>query len=103
MRAVLLLVCLALLAGCGRSADATGLDDDRFIDVMVQLRRAAERTRGEPDSFPPRRDRILGDAGVTQEQLLEYVETHGADIARMAAVWDSINRRLGEDEEDAEP
>lgn len=102
MRAVLLLVCLSLLAGCGRGTDATGLDDDRFIDVMVRLRDVAEQTRAQPDSFAVRRDRVLEEAGVTREQLLSYVERRGSDLSHMAAIWDSINRRvaeLGTDEE----
>lgn len=97
MRAILLLLlALPLLTGCGRRADATGLGDDQFVQVMVELRRAAERTRMEPDSFPPQRDRILADAGVTEEQLLAYVQEHGTDLQHMAEIWEAINRRLAE-------
>jgi hypothetical protein len=97
MRTVLLLLALlSLLPGCGRRADATGLGDEQFVEVMVQLRLAADRIRGEPDSFPPVRDRILADAGVTEEQLLAYVQQHGTDLQHMAEIWQSINERLSE-------
>jgi hypothetical protein len=97
MRAtLLLLLLLPLLSGCGRRADATGIDDDQFVEAMVQLRRAAERTRLQPDSFPPERERVLANAGVTEEQLLAYVQAHGTDLQHMATIWESINQRLAD-------
>jgi hypothetical protein len=90
---ILLLVLLATL-GCRREDVTTGIADEHFIEVVVQLRRAAAETRGTDAAFAARRDAILREAGITEDQLRAYVEAHGRDIDHMAEVWDSINARL---------
>jgi hypothetical protein len=92
--ALLLLLPLLLAGGCRSDAGATGISDERFIDVVVQLRRAAHETRDEPAAYAARRDAILREAGVTEEQLRAYVDVRGRDIDHMAQIWDSINTRL---------
>lgn len=93
MTRIALLVLLLALAGC-RTDTGTGLSDERFIAVIVELRRAAQETRGDPAAYPALREAVLRDADVTEEELRQYVETHGRDVDRMAEVWDSINTRL---------
>jgi hypothetical protein len=64
---------------------------------MVELRKAA---RGVQDTtaFAARRQAILADAGVTEAQLRAYLTTHIRDLEHLAAVWESINVRLAEEE-----
>jgi hypothetical protein len=84
---------LVSLAGCERASEPAGLPQSRFIDVMVELRKAA---RGVQDTavFAARRQQVLADAGVTEEQLRAYLTTHIRDLDHLAAVWESINVRL---------
>lgn len=89
------LLLLLAVAACGDSPATTEVSDERFIEVVVQLRRAAMETMGSPDGFEARRDAVLRDAGVTEEQLRAYVETRGRDLDRMAEIWETINTRLG--------
>lgn len=83
---------------CTGDGAGTGLAHDRFVDVIVSLRQAANQTYGDPAAFAAQRDRILADAGVTEQELRVYVETHARDLEHMAAVWDSVNARLADPE-----
>ena len=95
---IFLCVLLALLAGCEREAEPAGLPQSRFIQVMVELRKAA---RGVPDSaaFEARKQQVLADAGVTEAQLRAYLAAHVRDLDHLAAVWESINVRLTKEEQ----
>jgi hypothetical protein len=94
-RFIALALLLGVLHACARD-DGAGLSTDRFVDVIVELRRAAEETRATPADFTARRDQILRDASVTEEELRAYVERHGRDVAHMATVWETVNRRLAD-------
>jgi hypothetical protein len=100
-RLLILAAATALLTGCGREP-VSGLDDDRFVDVVVLLRRAAAEHHADPAAFVERRDEILRDAGTTEAEVREYVERHGRDLQHMADIWAAINRRLTEEEEYSE-
>lgn len=91
-RTFALLLASALFA-CGDVDHGTGINRSEFVDVIVELRRAA-RSTPEPASFEARRQQILHDAGVTDAQLRAYVQAHSRDFEHMAAVWESINVRL---------
>lgn len=89
---------VALCAGCNRTDAGTGLSQTRFIDVVVELRRAA-LSLPEPAAFAARKQQILSDAGVTEEELRAYITAHERDLSHMAAVWESINVRLADPEQ----
>jgi hypothetical protein len=101
--AVAVVAGLALLLGaCDPQADPAaegeaGLSEARFIAVVVDLRTAA-RDVAESDSasalFAAARDSILAAHDVTGEELRDFVHRTAGDVARMDAVWDTINRRL---------
>jgi hypothetical protein len=94
MKTALLLLLVLTSVACNRDGAGTGLADDRFVDVVVELRRASLESQGDPATFAARREAILREASVTEEQLRGYVEAHGRDIDHMAEIWDSINARL---------
>jgi len=89
----LLAILLLVGASACRPAGPEGLDRDTFIDVVVELRKAA---REYPDSstFDIRKSAVLREAGVTDSTLAEFIRIHNADTRFMAAVWDSIDRRV---------
>lgn len=90
-------------SGCGEllPGDRGTIDDETFIEVYVELRMAALQSPGmqiqEED-----RDRILREHDVEEEDLVRFVETHGADIHRMSAVWQEASDLLSEKREAAE-
>jgi hypothetical protein len=96
---LLVLAVAAVAAGCGHgpseATDTTGaaVDRETFISTYVDLRTAAIRSR--PDSLAPQaRARILGDHGVTEDGLLQFVQAHGEDVSYMRDVWDDVEKRL---------
>jgi hypothetical protein len=102
MNRVLVGILSAVLLSCSPGADSAIVTSDSFIQVMVDLRRAANQAAGDTAAFAARREQILLDAGVTEEQLHAYVEAHGRDVEHMARVWETINTRLSQLEEQPE-
>lgn len=96
LRAVGLALAL-LAAACGGDGPASaargGIDRETFIATYVDLR--ATTIRG--DSFAisdAQRDQVLARHGVTEEELLRFVELNGEDADFMRAVWDEVEARL---------
>lgn len=94
-RALVLFLIVVAAAACQRNDTGTGLPQTRFIEVVVALRKAARETM-DPAVFAVRKQQILTDAGVTEDQLRAYIKTHERDLDHMAAVWESINVRLAD-------
>ena len=91
---------MLLLAACsGDRSGATDVSDDRFIDTLVELRRAAVE---DPGGFAAAKEQILAENGVTEESLRAYISAHIDDLGRLAAVWDTVNARLAPAEEPIE-
>ncbi len=88
------------------SEDTVGRET--FIRVYVDLR-AAALTLEETDTGLEVRDSILAAHGVTGEDLLEFVDTHGERVEFMSEIWSEVEglltRRLEQsalEEEDEE-
>jgi hypothetical protein len=88
-----------LLAGCEGGGAAFGPDDERFVETIVALRRAALDAGADTAAFEAARARILEERGVTEASLESYVERRSADLREMAAIWDSVNARLSQERE----
>ena len=84
---------LVLAAACADSAPMAPMSRETFIDVMVELRRAAAQDTSQA-AFEASKGRILEAAGVTDSALIEYVRLNAARIEFMAEVWDSVDARL---------
>lgn len=99
----ILLACALLLFGCGADDDPVAAADERFIDTVVELRRAALTAGPDTAMFEQLRDSVLREHGITEADLRAYVEAHSADLEHMAAVWDSISARLSQQQEEEGP
>jgi hypothetical protein len=95
MRAMVGVLVLVVVA-CAGDGSTVGLSDERFIETMVELRRAAITAGSDTAQFEQRRQAILNEQGVTEDELRTYVEANSRDLYHMAAVWDSISTRLSE-------
>lgn len=86
---------LATLMGCGDSgANPDGpVDPETFIATYVDLRMTALSTEiGELDDAL--RAEVLERNGVTEEDLVAFVELHGEDVSLMQEIWDEIESRM---------
>ncbi len=104
-RTLLLAVILAACEGAGTQVSPDLITAEQFVAVYVDLRVATFRS--ETGELPPEeRDRVLGEHGVTQTDLLSFVEARGADAPFMRGVWDSVEvayQRLREAERPPRP
>jgi len=96
----MLLACFVLLGGCEdrvpTSRDEATIPRERFIETMVQLRVAAIRTQVGLVT-EQERDRILGEQGVSEEELRQFADVHGTDVPMMEALWTEVERRIAEE------
>lgn len=88
-----LLILATLLWGCGRTAPTkAAIGREKFITTYVALR-AAVGTVGD-GNLDSARAAILRRAGVTKQDMLNFADVHGRDVAFMKGVWDEIQKRL---------
>lgn len=89
--------CAFALVGwaCGNASERESgeLTREGFIDTYVELRVAALRHEDDGISDSTR-TAILQRHGVTEEQLLDYVEARGGDLDFMRDLWNEIEVRL---------
>lgn len=85
-----------------RSAEG-GIDEQTFVSVFVDLRRAAAEEATEA-SFARRREEILRSHGVTEDSLERFIDDNADDLDYLSDVWDRIDRTLrGELDEAGDP
>ncbi len=88
------LLCLLLACGGEQAPEAAGtISRDVFVGTYVELRLAALHS---PDGrvSPEAKAEILEAKGVTEADLLEYVDVHGARVQFMVEVWAEIDDTL---------
>ncbi len=89
---------MTLCWSCGGGAvdvpeNAVGRED--FIGAYLDLRTAALGS-GAPTLVDATRDGILAKYDVTDQDLLDFVDSHGADVEFMRDLWSEIETRLSE-------
>ena len=92
LSAALLLPAL-LAAACGSDPAADTINRETFIDAYVELRMAALDTDSQRVASADR-EAILDRLGITEDDLIEFVEVHGGDLELMREVWNEVEVRL---------
>ena len=104
LRAFFLLLALPFTWACSFGPTGSSIEiqaRERFINVYVDMRILSLRMRTLEISDTVK-DSILRTHGVTEDELLNFVETHGTDVGFMREVWNDIETRISEErEEDA--
>lgn len=85
------------LLACGEG-DAAGpeaglIADEVFVSAYVELR-AAALNHADREITDADRQAVLSEAGISEKDLVTFVEVHGRDVAYMRAVWDEVERQL---------
>lgn len=87
---------LAATAACGSPPTPDeaegGLHRETFIATYVDLRVAALRNEGVMD--PRLKESVLANHEVTDEELVDFAERHGRDVAFMRDVWNEVESRM---------
>lgn len=97
----LILLAVALLFGpsCTSRGSEGGqgaiISREAFIQAYVELRVEALGSPGEELPLE-RRDQILGNLGLDEEDLLDFVEARGRDIQFMRRVWEEVDSIMTE-------
>ncbi len=92
----LLLFVLILIWGCQFVNTASSVEvqeRERFINAYVDLRVASLRMQTS-EIGETVRDSLLAVYDMTEDDLVDFVEEHGADVAFMRDVWNDIETRI---------
>lgn len=95
------ILALSLLIGCGSSAPEGIIEEETFIETYVALRVAAlgtDSSRVADDD----RQAILAAHQITEDDLLDFVRFHAADLEYMREVWNEVELRMDRSPEVAE-
>lgn len=87
---------LPALPACGNGAEpapAETIDRETFVATYVDLRAAALAAPGG-GLAPADRERILAQHGVSEQDLLEFADARGGDVAYMRDLWLEVEARL---------
>jgi hypothetical protein len=90
-------VALTALAAAACSSRDSGevISREQFVEAYVELRAISQRYMD--DDVPlAERDRVLQELGLTPEDLLDFVDVHGADATFMHEVWEEVDTRFRE-------
>lgn len=94
---VLILACVALGTACGtgevEEPETETISREMFVETYVALRKAA-RASETGEISTEERERVLSEHGVTEEDLLSFVEVHGRRLGFMSEVWSEVEERL---------
>ena len=88
----LALVLVSLACG-GEDGRTAALDRNAFVEVYVDLRLAALSAPSR-QLTPERREEVLRTHGVTEQDVLAFVEAHGRDVDYMQEVWAEVEARM---------
>ena len=77
-----------------RAAEAISADD--FVHAYVELRRVGLGS-AQGEILPEARDSVLDALGLTEEDLLTFVDVWGEDRVVMESVWAAVDSLLRED------
>jgi signal transduction histidine kinase len=92
------LLMLMAAAGCGltdpRAANGAGeLSRDNFTAAYVALRRA-QLQNPTPAAFEAAKRQILEQHGVSEDDMMDFVQRHSRDVQYMAELWESLELRI---------
>jgi hypothetical protein len=96
---IFLSVALFLPAGCASGGPEEGAEPvisrAEFIEAYVDLRIEALRMPGEEMTLEAR-DRVLEELGLTEDELIHFVEVNGRDVQFMRRVWEEVDSIITE-------
>ncbi len=97
-RTLMLPIVVTLCWSCGD--DGTDIPEDTgqreaFIAAFLDLRMAA-LTSGSADLTDEVRDSVLAISNVTEQDLLDFIDTHGEDVEFMRDLWTELETLLTE-------
>lgn len=90
---VAVLLGTAVAAACGPSTPEGVIDRETFIEAYVELRVAALSTDTARIAASDR-EAVLDEMGITEDDLIEFVEVHATDLEFMRDVWNEVELRM---------
>ena len=90
---ILCLIIFLLIRGQMSSPDGT---QDKFVEVYVEFALAAEKFKSDSLGLAEERQRILKQAGVTLDEMDDFVDRLNEKPQEWAEVWEKIVQKLQE-------
>ena len=82
-----------LLSACGELSSPETMERELFVEAYVELRTAA-LTSPDAELSDSARAAVLERIGVSEDDLMTFVEVRSEDLGFMRSVWDEIEQHL---------
>lgn len=90
------LFCVVLLLLIRGWLSPPELSEDKFVDVYVELSVASEMFSADSVKLHEERTRIFKEAGVTQDEMDDFVNRLSQNPTQWAGVWEKVVEKLEE-------
>ena len=91
-----LILCIFVFLWFGVLRSPSGLSEDKFVDIYVQLSIASEMFATDTTKLEEEKERIFEETKVTQNEIDDFVKRCNNKPERWAQVWKKIVERLEE-------
>lgn len=98
----LIVVIILLLLLCG-PRPSSGLSEDKFVEVYVQLSLAKEMFAADSAKLEQEKDRVFKEAGVNREEIDKFFSRLSQDPQKWAGVWKKIVEKLEQRRQEISP
>lgn len=80
------------MGGSEETAEET-IPREKFMEAYIELRITGLKAEGQEMTLTMR-NRVLDSLGVTEEELLHFVDVHGTDVGYMRSLWEEVDSVL---------
>jgi hypothetical protein len=91
-----LVICFVIFLLIRGQMSSPDFAQDKFVEVYVQFSLAAEKFKSDSLGLAEERQRILKQAGVTRDELDDFVDRLNEKPDEWGRVWEKIVQRLEE-------
>ncbi len=95
---VLMLFLTLILAGCASEKGPTREEEKLFVEAYVRLMLAAQKYASHPDSLAARREAVLGELGLDEDEFAALVRQLEGSPERWVVIWEEILERIKQEQ-----
>lgn len=91
-----LILCIVVFLLLRGQMSSPGFAEDKFVEVYVQFSLAAEKFKSDSLALAEERQRILEQAGVTRDEMNDFVDRLNQRPHEWGKVWEKVVQQLEE-------
>jgi hypothetical protein len=74
----------------------SGMSEDKFVEVYIQLSMAQVRFQNNPEKLEAERKKIFSEYKFSQKEMDRFLKSYKKNPEKWVTLWEKINQRLSE-------